>query len=138
MAQDYKYHAVKVEAWIKSNTTELSRDELVNLFEFALKAIWESSSIKMSEVTLSAVMDRAVFTSSDTHKFMLELRVTPTGIQWDEFRKLSKDLNRHELIRAFSHLLKEFISISSNISGGLLNDSLLKALATVTSKQKKI
>jgi hypothetical protein len=138
MARYSKEHSSKVEAWIKSTTVGLSSQELINHFETTFDKLWEQSSNKISEVTLSAVMDRAIFTSSDTHKFMLELKLGPSGIRWDEFREKTTELNRNELKRAFTSLITQFIVISSNITGGILTDTLYKTLLNIKPKKKPL
>jgi hypothetical protein len=138
MVRNSKEHSSKVEAWVNSTTIGLSSQELINHFEITFNKLWEQSSHKMSEVTLDAVMDRAIFTSSDTHKFMLELKLGPSGIRWDEFREKTSDLNRNELKRAFTYLLTQFIVISSNITGGILTDALYKTLLNIKPKKKPL
>jgi hypothetical protein len=138
MARYSKEHSSKVETWVNSTTVGLSSTELINHFETTLNKLWEKSSHQISEVTLSAVMDRAIFTSSETHKFMLELKLGPSGIRWDEFREKTTDLNRNELKRAFTYLITEFIVIFSNITGGIITDTLYKTLLNIKPKKKEL
>ncbi len=138
MPRGYAEHSRKVDAWIKESTDGLNSDELINHFETKFNKLWELSRNTISEVTLFAILDRAVFMSSDTHKILLKIKLTPSGIQWDEFRKTSSDFKRHELILAFAKTMTEFITIASNITDGVLTDTLYKTLETTKRKKKKI
>jgi hypothetical protein len=134
MTFNYQAHSKKVDAWIKASTQGLSADELVDLFELATSRLWQRSSITISDVTLCAVADRALYTSSGMYPILLPLKINPSGIQWGDFRKSSAKLNPNELVRAFGHFITEFITILSSITAEMLSAPLHQELSKVRKK----
>jgi hypothetical protein len=131
MRLNSKDHSAHVGSWIKTSTPGLSSDQLIELFEFTLDRLWKRSSISMSEVTLVAVIDRALFNSSDRFKLLELLKIDIGGIDWKAFKATVAQLNPHEVTRAFTFFITEIISIIGNITGELISGPLLQELTSV-------
>lgn len=130
-------HLLKVNDWIKVATKGLSSSELIDFFELAVVKLWVRCNMTISDVTLTAVADRALFYSMDVHKVFLHLTINSTGIHWNEFRKSCTVLRRDEMISAFAYFIAEFISIISCITDEILAGPLHRELASITFKREK-
>ena len=131
----YEDHTRTVEAWAQAATLGLSLPQLVDLFEFAMSKLWRRSCLTIGDVTMAAVVDRALFNSVDRHSLLLPLKVDSTGLQWAEFRKSSGQLNKSEVIRAFTFFITEFIAITSNVTGEILSEPLHQELLALKKKE---
>ena len=138
MIRNYQDHSNKVKDWIDVATPRLSSPELIKLFELAVTKLWLRSCITIGDVTVLAIVDRALTTCAQVHKVSIPLSIGPTGIPWDEFRQAASNLSKDEIIQALAYFTTEFIAIASSITGEFLSAPLHKELASVTLKNKNI
>jgi hypothetical protein len=131
MVKKYKNHSLKVDAWIRVVTPGLTTPALIDLFEKATTRLWSRGCLTVSDVTLHALADRALFNSAQAYPVLLALKLDHTGIQWGEFRKLGAKLNRDDVIRSVSYFITEFIAIASSITDDILSAPLHDALVSV-------
>jgi hypothetical protein len=138
MIRNYQHHSNKVKDWIDVATPGLSSPQLIKLFELAVTKLWLRSCVTIGDVTVLAIVDRALTTCDQVHKVSIPLSIGPDGILWDEFRQLAANLSKDEIIRALTYFATEFIAIASSITGEFLSAPLHKELASVTMKKKNI
>ena len=113
-------HAAYVEAWLERAAKSpkgrsLPPATLVLLFERAMGALWQRAEVTLGEVSLSAIVDRVLYTASETYPFLSTLKIDRTGIRFDDFRQQCqfsrrRDPSRQFFSRAFPPPSGEFLS----------------------------
>src|SRR5207247_5134373 len=87
MPPDEASHAAHVEAWLDVAAKNLPPAQLVTLFERALDALWQRVHFTLGEVTLTAIVDRVLYTASEKYPFLSTLKVEGSEIRFGEFSK---------------------------------------------------
>jgi hypothetical protein len=57
-------HVGHVDAWLDGAAKTLTSAQLITLFEQALGALWRRTEVTLGEVTLTAIVDRVLYTAS--------------------------------------------------------------------------
>ena len=132
MTYKYRGHVDRVKAWINPATKDLSSEQLVALFEQTMTALWTRARSTMSSVMMTAVLERVILDSSENHPILSLLKITDTGVDFDEFHKSGNTLSANQVLEAFQMTIVEFIAIL----GGLTNEVISPALYSELSKVK--
>jgi hypothetical protein len=120
-------HLSRVKIWAESLILNLSNEQLLDLFENAVGSIWRQTALTISDVTINAVFQRAVFLSSENFSILKKLRVDDDKIDFTELRAqklLPRDSK--EISRAFQCLIANFLTIVENLTAGLLTESIYR------------
>ena len=130
MLPDEANHAAHVEAWLEGAAKTLPRTQLVTLFERALVALWGRAEVTLGEVTLTAIVDRVLYTASETYPYLSTLKVEKTGASFDEFRQQgAQHANLPEAIRL---ALVEFLTVLGHLTDEILTPALHAELSKVS------
>jgi hypothetical protein len=129
MLPDEVNHAAYVEAWLAGAAKTLEPAQLVALFERALSALWRRTEVTLGEVTLTAIIDRVLYTASETHPFLSVLKVEKTGICFDGFR--DPGAQQADLHAAVHLVLVEFLTVLGHLTDEILTPALHAELSKV-------
>jgi hypothetical protein len=126
---DEAAHVECVEAWLDRAAKTLAPAQLVTLFERALAALWRRAEVTLGEVTLTAIVDRVLYTASETYPFLSALKVEDAGIGFDGFREQGAHLaNLPEAVRL---VLVEFLTVLGHLTDEILTPALHAELSKV-------
>ena len=73
MPSDEANHAAYVAAWWTEAARGLPPALLISLFERATSALWRRAEVTLGEVTLTAIVDRVLYTASETYPFLSDV-----------------------------------------------------------------
>jgi hypothetical protein len=130
MLPDKADHAAFVEAWLGRASAGSDASQLVILFERAVATLWNRAEVTLGEVTLMAILDRVLYTSSETHPFLSTLRLERTGVQFDAFRGVACE--HADLREALRLVLVETLTVLGHLTAEILTPALHRELSKVT------
>ena len=128
---DEASHAAHVEAWLDGAAKNLPPARLVTLFERALGALWKRAHFTLGEVTLTAIVDRVLYTATEKYPFLSTLKVEGSGIRFDEFRKQGAVQHDRHLPEVVRFVLVEFLTVLGNLTDEILTPALHAELSKV-------
>ena len=129
MFPDGADHAAVVEAWL-DGAGPLEPAQLVALFERALSALWQRAEITLGQVTLTAIVDRVLYTATETHPFLSALKIDQGGVCFDGFRGVGAQ--HADLAQAVHLVLVEFLRVLGHLTDEILTPALHAELSKVT------
>jgi hypothetical protein len=112
----------------------LSPDQLLQLFEHAMGALWNRAHPTLGDVTLSAIMDRVLYNASERFSPFERLKVEPTGIDFRGFHEEGNVFDDDELIEGIQFVIVEFLVVIGNLTGEILTPALRSELSKITAK----
>jgi hypothetical protein len=122
-------HAACVDAWLEGACKGAPPAQLVTLFERALAALWRRAEVTLGEVTLTAIVDRVLYTASETHPFLSTLKIEKAGISFDVFRE--QGAQQANLGGAVRLVLVEFLTVLGHLTDEILTPALHAELSKV-------
>jgi hypothetical protein len=128
-------HAACVRAWLQTAAREATSERLTELFEQAFRALWQRAHVTLGGITLTAIVDRVLYSAAEQHPVLSSLRVEPTGLQFQEFRERASRENPDQLIEAIRFGLIEFLTVMGDLTGDILTPALHAQLLTVAPKK---
>jgi hypothetical protein len=131
MPPDEASHAAHVGAWLDGAAKNLPPAQLVTLFERALGALWQRAHLTLGEVTLTAIVDRVLYTASEKYPFLSTLKVEGSGIRFDEFLQQGAVQHDRHLPKAVRFVLVEFLTVLGNLTDEILTPALHAELSKV-------
>ncbi|MGZ3697887.1 MAG: hypothetical protein ACXWPM_08575 [Bdellovibrionota bacterium] len=123
--------AQMVNEWLDKKTLNLPPAKLVPLFEEAIGVLQARTEITLSEVTVSAIFDRALFLSQQKYPLLSGMKIDSKKIVWNETVTQLRDHRPAEVTEAFRYLLIELLTIIDNLTAGVLTQSLSRELSKV-------
>lgn len=127
---ELNHHFAHVNAWMK-RAQDLSRERRFQLFEQALDALWRRANRTLGEVTLTAIVDRVLYTAAERYPPLASLKVESAGIQFHEFRARVNTLDSGELFDAMGFVLMEFLRVLGSLTGEILTPALHSELSKI-------
>ena len=132
VSPDETDHAAHVDAWLAATTRNLAPAQQVALFERALVALWRRAEITLGEITLTAIMDRVLYTASETHPFLSTVTIEKAAISFEGFRA---EAARHGTLReAVRLVLVDLLTVLGHLTDEILTPALHAELSKVTLK----
>jgi hypothetical protein len=129
MLPDEADHAAYVDAWLEGAANAAPPAQLVTLFEGALSVLWRRAEVTLGEVTLTAIVDRILYTASEKHPFLSTLTIEKAGISFDRFREQgAQHANLREAVRL---VLVEFLTVIGHLTDEILTPALHAELSKV-------
>lgn len=127
-------HSDFIDQWLeRSAADDLPREDLLDLFDEALRVLWALTSTTLGEVTLSAIADRVRHNAAEAFPAFASLRVDKNGrIQSRDLRKNVESVPRQKLVEGMRFVLVEFLAVLGNLTGGILTPELHAELLAVT------
>lgn len=92
-------------------------------------ALWFRSSRTLSEVTLSAIFERALFLSKDKFPFLASFKIDHNNPLSAAFDK-SREADNQQLVNGFRYFLIEIINLVGNLTSNILLTGLYQELQT--------
>ncbi len=137
MKSSHKDYSNQVEAWAKQVTQGLSSEQLIQLIDQSLAALWKRSRLTFSTVLIMAVWERVIFSSlSGGDALFASLKVTEDGINLDEFRQVAHSLNELQLVEILQSLITEYIVILGSITNDVIRPALFHELLQIELESK--
>jgi hypothetical protein len=134
MPPDEANHAAHVEAWLGA-ARHLPRAEIVALFERTMAGLWRRTHDTLGEITLTAIVDRVLYTASERYPLLATLKVDGTGICFDEFREQENVLHDDRLLEAIHFVLVEFLTVLGNLTADIMTPALHAQLSKSTMEE---
>ena len=125
-------HQACVAVWMSQVAGGLSSAGLLRLLRGAFKLLWWRARFTLGDVTLAAIVDRVLYTTSARFPVLAPLTVEATGIRFDELRQRIDAVPEGELAKGMSFALTEFLTVLGHLTAELLTPVLHEALSNVT------
>jgi hypothetical protein len=123
-------HAACVDAWLATLVSNPSSSELIELFDRALRNLWERSARTLGVVTLRAIVERILITTAGAHPILSELWVDADGPHVDPLYR-SEAVSTPELRAAVRATLIAQLTVTGELTGAILSPALHAALSAV-------
>jgi hypothetical protein len=124
-------HAAFVDAWLDGAARGQPPAVLVSVFQRATSALWQRALVTLGEVTLTAIVDRVLYTASEKYPFLSTLKIDETGIRFDEFRRGGADQDDDRLADAVLFVVAEFLTVLGRLTDEILTPALHEELSNV-------
>lgn len=135
MVLNYGGHRDAVASWMSRAGKGLSNDELVELLELAVRAVWAGARPNVSEVTLAAVLDRALINAADAYPSLPRTTVDDGEADLAALRAAAPRLKRETVKQAIEYIVTDFLAILGNLTAETLSKGLHAKLAAVRAKR---
>jgi hypothetical protein len=122
-------HAAAVGAWLSAAGT-LRAEQLLDLFDRGVRALWQRAQRALGEVTLTAIADRVIHVASAHHPLLSGLKIEQGVVRADALH--SGSANVDELLAAVRFVLVELLTVLGSLTAEILTPALHAELATVT------
>lgn len=129
MADD-NVHIEHVSEWMK-RASRLSPDQLAELFEKALTALWLRTYSTLGAITVAAIVDRVLYNAAEKHSVLSSLKLDTTGINFDEFHRQAGSISDRALRQAIEFVLVELLTVVGNLTAEVLTPALHSELSNV-------
>jgi hypothetical protein len=124
----YKFHSTIVEDWLSLLPVNSNKLKTFEFFEKAFNRVFDKASVSMSEITLSAILDRVLYNSAEQFPLLATLQIKNDCLNFTEFKKTLKKHSEKEMKDAFHYMLTEFLCVIGNVTGEQLTPLLHKEL----------
>src|SRR5262245_50519534 len=117
-------HEACVDLWFTQSGLEHSPDEFLAHLERALDVLWRRCQLRLGEVTLMAIADRALHEGRVKHTCLAVVSVGAGGIVLEGLKARARDCSIVELNAACRVLLVEFLRIVGRLTAEVLTPAL--------------
>ena len=124
-------HAAQVDAWFERAGQGLSRERQFLVFRQAFLILWQRAHRTLGDVTLTAIVDRVLFSAAEQYPFLSALKVDATGPQCDALQEKLPQIDSHELAAILRLILVDFLTVLGNLTAEILSSSLHAELSKV-------
>lgn len=129
--QQNDLHTKQVEAW-KSKNSGLSNKELIQLFINGILAVRRRSLGTLSNVTVTAVIDRILLECQERFSVLSEIKNDSEGLHFSKFSDQIMDFKSNDVQEALQELLLELLEVFGNITADILTKNLHQELMIIT------
>ena len=130
--EDENDHRALVNAWMERWARQLPPDRLLGAFETAFAALWRRAHQTLGDVTLTAIVDRVLYVTSEQYPVFSSLRVEATGLRSEGLHEHIRRLHRAELADGVRFALVEFLTVLGDLTDDILTPALHEELSRVT------
>jgi len=131
--QRNEQHVKQVEAWKRLNGG-VSAKELPQLFINGILAIRRKSLVTLSNITVTAVIDRILLECKERYPVLSAITSDSEGLHFNKFYDHMMDLKPEEVQEALQELLIELLDVFGKITADILTKNLHQELMTVTAQ----
>jgi hypothetical protein len=132
VSSDEEDHAGHVDRWLDRAAATLPPAQLLTLFEQALDALWRRTEITLGEVTLTAIVDRVLYTASERYPYLSALTIEKTGISFDRLR--TQEAPEASLREALRLVIVEFLTVLGHLTDEILTPALHVELSGISAE----
>src|SRR4029077_14703976 len=111
-----------------------SSNQLAQLFEQAMGAIWHRAYLTLGELTLTAIVDRVLYNATENFPTFGSLKLDTNGINCAEFRERASTMSERELAKSIHFVLVELLTVIGNLTAEVLTPFLHSELSKITLK----
>ena len=133
---DDNIHIRCVSEWMK-HASRASPEDLAELFEKAMIALWRRTYSALGDITVAAIVDRVLYNAAEKYSVLSSLRLDPSGVNFAEFRQKAGSINDRELKEAIQFVLVELLTVVGNLTAEILTPALHSELSSVTLKDSR-
>jgi len=137
MHPENHHHTAHVEAWLARAAGDSAAPELIAVLERALLAMWDGAKVTLGEITLTAIVDRVLFTTTESHPFVSIAKIDGTPTRFEVH--LRGDIQSvHRLREVVRFVLVEFLTVLGNLTDEILTPALNAALTRVGREESQL
>jgi hypothetical protein len=125
-----------VNGWAERAASGLPPEQVLQVFEEALGALWQRAHLTLGDVTLTAILDRVLYDAATQFPELATARVGSAGLQCDELRAQAGGLDPVRLLEASKFVLVEFLAVLGKLVAEILSPGLHAELAKIASEQE--
>jgi hypothetical protein len=123
MADDYD-HGACVDAWMDRVTRDSPPERLIREFEHGFAALWRRAQQTLGDVTLTAILERVLYTSAERFPVLASLKIEATGIQSHGLHERAESMHHDELAQGIRFVLVEFLTVIGTLTAEILTPAL--------------
>lgn len=121
-------HSACVHAWL-ARTKDLPAERLIQVFEHGFDVLWARAYQTLGDVTLTAIIDRVLFTAAEQFPDFSSLRIQSGKLQCEDLRKRAQSLEHDRLEDGIRFVLVEFLTVLGNLTAEILTPALHSELS---------
>ena len=130
-------HSNYVNTWMKQAAKGLSPEQLLELFEQAMSALWCRAHLTLGDATLTAIMDRVLLNASETFPPFESLEIEANGMDCRKLRQRPDVFDKlGKLEEAIRFVVVEFLVVIGNLTGELLTPALHSELSKIGTRRE--
>jgi hypothetical protein len=99
-------------------------DFVLELYANLLVEIWEIASALIGEAILALLFLSAIRKIGEKHPFLISLKASEEGIEWDRLKEEGQNLSPLEIHRGFQNLINHLFQLFSTLAEGVINKEL--------------
>ncbi len=116
----------QVELLIEERVNHARKEEVLDIYEELLTTIWNRILPTLGQVTVVAIVERALVITTRTYPQIRYLQVRNHGIDFSELRQHADESAREMLREALKDLLTKLVDILAALTGDVLVRQLIK------------
>lgn len=116
----------QVEKLIEERVNRARKEEILDIYEELLTTVWNRIIPTLGQVTVVAMVERALVITTRTYPQIRYLRVLNHGIDFSELRQHADESGRETLREALKDLLTKLVDILVALTGDVLIRQLIK------------
>ena len=124
-------HSACVNAWMDRAARGLAPERLLRAFEQGFAVLWQCARQTLGDVTLTAIMDRVLYTAVEQFPLLASLEIQATGIKCEELVASAGRLDRDQLAEGIRFVMTQFLTILGNLTSEILTLALHAELSKV-------
>jgi hypothetical protein len=130
-------HGTCVDAWMDRAARNLPPERLIQLFEQGFAALWGRAQVTLGAVTLTAIVDRVLYTAAEQFPFLSSLKIEGTGIRYQELKERAGSLPQVSLAEGIRFVLVEFLTVLGKLTAEILTPALHSELSKVAPAEEE-
>ncbi len=102
------------------------KEEVVDIYDDLMKTVWGKITPTLGVVTVSTIVERAIFKTSQKHSIITALEITGEGVEFGVLKSRIGERERGKLREAFKEFIANLFDILAKLTGNILVNQLLK------------
>ena len=128
MSNDGRSHDEIVTAWLKG-AEGMSAGGVLDLFEEGMQRMLRRARPTLGETTLSAILDRVLYTATERYPFLGSLQVKNGSADFDGVREGLTAIPAEDVTQAAQFAMVEFLTVVGHLTAEILTPALHTALS---------
>jgi len=124
-------HNACVDAWMERAAQGLTPEPLLRAFERGFAVLWRRAHQTLGDVTLTAIMDRVLYTAAEQFPLLAPLAIEATGIKCEELVASAGGMDRDQLAEGIRFVMTQFLSILGSLTSEILTPALHSELSKI-------
>lgn len=128
-------HSACVDIWMKHVITGLPPGRALQTFAHAFNALWLRAHRTLGEVTLTAIVDRVLYTAAGSFPFLAGFQVGANGLCAADDLGFVHGLQEKQVTSAIRFVLVEFLTVLGSLTAEILSPALHAELSKLVLAQ---